>query len=205
MYLKIGSGDITKLLSGTHTKGFGQLFQKFVSDFAPNYNSFASPIDALRTGAILEGRYLSTLDDSYFVQFKAKCKKYDCAVSSIDFAKMKDGKMIDFDELKTIYFTDFIDVIVPLSDMDEKERINFIKRKFKSNYNQVQFQLFCSGLKEANLVFLSVESYDDDENNFRKIKDRDFRKFRIKRDETVIKKIIERIQHFQNIKDLVTK
>ncbi len=205
MNLVVGSGDTRLLLSGTHTKGFASLLQKFVSDIPPNYNSFASPIDALRTGAILEGRYLETLDDSYFIQYKVTHEKYDCATSSIDFAKLDGGKVVDFDELKTIYFTDYIEIIVPLTEMEEAEQLEFIKKRFKANYNQIQFQLLCSGLESANLVFLSVESYEDDVNYSRMVKTNDFHKFRIHRDNDVIEKIMERLAFFQRIKNYTKK
>lgn len=203
MYLTIGSGDITSFLSGKNTKGFYALLQKFVADSPPHYNSFASPIDALRTGAILEQRYTMQVDDDYYSQYKAICKEYNCLISSIDFSKINLGLIIDFDELKTIHLADYLDIIIPLSELSQKEYTEVIKKKFKSNYNQLQFQLFCSGLKSANLVFLSVTSYDDELNNRRIIFKNDYLKFRIKRDETVIEQIKDRACFFQNIKDFI--
>lgn len=205
MYLTIGSGDITKFLSGKSTKGFSELLQKFVSDNAPYYNSFSSPIDALRTGAILEKRYAMQVDEDYYSQFKATCEKYNCLKSSIDFAKIENGNIIDFDELKTIHLADYLDFIIPLSELSQKEYTEVIKKKFKSNYNQVQFQLLCSGLQSANLVFLSVTSYDDEQNNRRIVFKNDYIKFRIQRDETVIKNIEEPARFFQSIKDYFVK
>lgn len=204
MIKTVSSGYATKFLSGTSTKGFNEVLQLFVANDRPYWNSFASPIDALRTGAILENRYLDILDDDYFVQYKATSEKYDCLTSSLDFAKIENGKVVDFDELKTIFLTEYIENIVPLSELKEKEQIDFIKKKFKSNYVQVQFQLFCSGLDSANLVFLSVESYDDDENHLREIQDNDFTKFRVHRDKAIISKIEERAKFFQYIKDFVS-
>ena len=201
MILTIGSGDTTKLLSGKTTKGFASLLQKFVANDRPYWNSFASPIDALRTGAILEPRYLDTLDDSYYSQYKATCKEFDCLTSSLDFAKIEKGFIVDFDELKTIYLTEYIDKIVPL--IEDENYIDVIKKKFKNNYEQVQFQLLCTGLDSANLVFLAVDSYDDIENGLRDIQDDDFHKFRITRDEMVIAKIMERATIFQTIKNQI--
>lgn len=202
MNLIVGSGDITNLLAGKQTKGFQRLLQKFVSFDKPYYNSFASPINALRTGAILEKRYAELLPDDYFSQVKSISKDYNCLVSSIDFSRLKKGKIIDFNELKTIYITEYIEKIIPLSDKTENEQSAYLKKKFKSNYNQVQFQLLCTGLDSANLVFLSVESYEDAENYKRVInKERDIRTFRIKRDKKVINKIRERALFFQFIKD----
>ena len=107
MNLTIGSGDISVLLSGVQTKGYQDLLRKFVSDEKVYYNSFASPIDALRTGAILQENYLNILPDNYFPQWKETCKEFNCLTSSIDFAKIEGGVIKDFDELKTIYLTDF--------------------------------------------------------------------------------------------------
>ena len=201
MNLTIGSGDIRAYLSKKTTKGYAKLLQKFVADDKPYYNSFASPIHALRTGAILENRYLTVLDDSYFTQYKSTSKEFNCLTSSIDFAKIEKGVIVDFDELKTIYFTEYINIILPLLKLTEKEQIQYLKKKFKANYNQVQFQLYCSGLNKANLVFLSVESYDDDENHTRIVEEKDIVKFKIPRDETVIDLIRERAVLFQTIKD----
>lgn len=203
MVLTVGSGYATKLLSGKKTKGFAELLQLFVAHERPYWNSFASPIDALRTGAILEPKYLETLGEDYYCQYKAVCEEMDCLVSSIDFAKLKKGKVVDFDELKTMFFTEYIDKITPLKKLSEKEQIAFIKKKFKNNYNQVQFQLYCAGLKSANLVFLTVETYEDDFNHMREIKEEDYTKFRIPRDKEVIDKIKERGSIFQAIKDQI--
>jgi len=205
MNLIIGSGDIRAYLSGTHTKGFAKLLQKFVADDKPYYNSLASPINALRTGAILEQRYLSLLDDSYFIQYKVTNENYDVLRSSIDFAKIENGKIVDFDELKTIWFTEFLDIIIPITELPETEQSKVLKKKFKANFNQVQFQLFCSGLDSANLVFLSANSYEDEENQLRQIKPNEIYKFRIKRDNEVIAKIEERAKFFQHIKNYVVK
>ena len=65
----IGSGDVHALMMGKDTKGHLALMQRFVSDVIPYYNAKASPIDALRTGAILEDRYFLTLPDGYFCQY----------------------------------------------------------------------------------------------------------------------------------------
>jgi len=205
MNLVIGSGDTTALLSGNGTQGFAKLIQKFVANNKPYYNSFASPINALRSGAILESAYSLTLDDDYFSQYKVSSKEYDCLTSSIDFAKINKSKIVDFDELKTIFFTDFIDIIKPISYLSNDEQIKVLKKKFKSNYNQVQFQLLCSGLDSANLVFMSVESYDDDDNHKRILNDNDFVKFRIERDNNVIDKIIYKAKYFQDIKNFINK
>lgn len=195
-YLTIGSGDISWLLSGTKTKGYANLWRKFVAESGPYYNAFASPIDALRTGAILEQNYYNILPDNYYAQVKATCEEYDCCTSSIDFAKIEGSKIVDFDELKTIFITDYIEVIKEID-------VEGLKKKFKSNYNQVQFQLLCTGLNSANLVFLAVNNYDDEENSIREIDERELTRFRIERDEDVIDLIRSRVDIFQKVKDIL--
>lgn len=205
MNLVIGSGDVKKILMDKSTKGYQEFLQKFVSNEKVIYNSFSSPIDALRTGAILESRYLLTLPENYYCQYKATFDEMDVFTSTIDFAQIYGGTIVDFDELKTIWLTDFLELIQPLKDKCQKEQTEFLKKKFKDNYEQLQCQLMCTGFNEANLVFLSVESYDDEINKNRIIKETDYVKFRIKRDETVISKFKERGQIFQLIKNNFTK
>lgn len=201
MNLVIGSGEVKKILMDKSSKGYQEFLQKFVSNEKVNYNSFASPIDALRTGAILESRYLLTLPENYYCQYKSTFPEMDVFTSSIDFAKIEVGKIVDFDELKTIWLTDFLELIQPLKNKNQKEQTDFLKKKFKDNYEQLQCQLMCSELENANLVFLSVESYVDEVNKNRIIKKTDYVKFRIERDETVISKIKSRGQIFQLIKN----
>lgn len=189
----IGSGDTTALLAGLNTQSHKKLLQRFVSDERPYYNALASPIDALRTGAILESRYLLTLDNGYYEQVKAVCKEFDVLKSSIDFAKLENSRIIDFDELKTANFDDFLKI--------RDGGIEYVKKKYKNNYNQVQFQLLCTGLESANLVFLVVYTYEDEVNQERNIQPNEIITFRIKRDKDVISKITERATIFQQIKD----
>lgn len=200
----IGSGDIHSLMMGKNTDGFAKLLQRFVSGIKPYYNAKASPIDALRTGAILEERYFMTLDDSYYTQYVVKSTEMDVFKCSIDFAKIEDGKIVDFDELKTCNFVPDFLFFEPLKN-DYDNAISFIKKYYKSNYYQIQQQLFCTGLDSANLVFLAVYSYDDAENEMRNIKSNEFIKFRIYRDENVISEIKERGKIFQQIKDYFYK
>ena len=199
----IGSGDIHSLMMGKSTDGHAKLLRKFVSGEKPHYNAKASPIDALRTGAILEERYFLTLDDDYYCQFKAQCNEMDVFRCSIDFAKIDCGVCVDFDELKTCNFTDFLE-FEPLKN-DYDNALKFIKKYYKANYYQVQQQLLCTGLPAANLVFLAVYSYDDAENEMREIKSNEFIKFRIFRDEPVISQIKEAGKIFQTIKDYYCK
>lgn len=202
MNLTIGSGDANSLFAGYKTKTFQDLVRKFAAEEKPYYNALSSPIDAFRIGAILENNYLKTLPDDYYFQFKSTCEEMNVFKSSIDFAKIQDGMLVDFDELKTIYFTEFIEIIEPNRD---NEDISFILKnsKLKHNYIQVQFQLMCSGLESANLVYLSVLNYNDEENISRLIQKNDYAKFRIFRDEKIIEKFKERGKIFQDIKDLI--
>lgn len=201
MNLTVGSGDIGSIMAGIHTKTYKDFIRKFLAEEKPYYNALASPINALRTGAILESNYLRFLPDNYYSQYKVTSKEMDCFTSSIDFAKLENGKIVDFDELKTMFFVDYIDLIEPLKGEQAEVYLPVIKKKFKKYYQQVQTQLYCSGLQSCNLVFLVVNSYDDDENTSRVITSNDIAVFRINRDEKVIESIKSRGVFFQGIKD----
>jgi len=189
-YLSIGSGDVPALLSGKKTKGYADLWRKFLAENPPYYNAFASPIDALRTGAILENVYFQQCtDDTCIYQAKFTDKELDVFTCSVDFWQ---GNTIE--ELKTIWLTDFIDIIRQCD-------VNEIIKQFKNNYNQLQFQLMCSGLESGFLVFLATKSYDDEENKARIIEPHEIMKFEFPRDEDIISKIRERGKLFQEVKD----
>lgn len=196
----IGSGDIHALMSGKNTKSHIALMQRFVSGIKPYYNAFASPIDALRTGAILENRYLLTLPENYFTQYVVKSNDMDVFKCSIDFAKIEKGQLIDFDELKTLYLSDYLDFIEPIKH-DNKALVEYVRKKHKAYYYQVQEQLYCTQLESCNLVFLSVTTYDDDTNWRRNIHPNEYCKIRISRDEKAINEIKDRGLIFQQIKD----
>lgn len=196
----IGSGDVHALISGKDTKSHIALMQRFVSGVKPRYNAFASPIDAVRTGAILENRYLQTLPDNYFTQYVVTSEEMDVFKCSIDFAKIGHGKLVDFDELKTIYLSDYLNFIEPIKH-DNASLLEYVKKKHKNYYYQVQEQLFCTCLDSCNLVFLSVTSYDDESNWNRDIMPNEFCKIRIRRDDKAISLIKERGLIFQQIKD----
>lgn len=196
----IGSGDVHALISGKNTKSHIALMQRFVSGVKPRYNAFASPIDAVRTGAILENRYLQTLPDNYFTQYVVTSEEMDVFKCSIDFAKIEHGKLVDFDELKTLYLSDYLDFIEPIKH-DNSSLLEYVKKKHKNYYYQVQEQLFCTSLDSCNLVFLSVTSYNDESNWNRDIMPNEFCKIRIRRDDKAISLIKERGLIFQQIKD----
>lgn len=195
----IGSGDIHALMSGKETQSHHNLLKRFVSGVKPYYNAKGSPIDALRTGAILEDRYLLTLPDNYFSQYVVVSDEMDVFKCSLDFAKIEGGNVVDFDELKSVYFSDFLE-FEEIKESHEK-LLKHVLKKYKPYYNQIQEQLYCTKLKSANLVFLSVTSYDDEENYKREIKPNEFLKIRIDRDEDTISQIKERGQIFQQIKN----
>lgn len=198
--MQIGSGDITRLMMGKNTEGHQALLRQFVSGEKPYRNARNSPIDALRTGAILEDRYLLTLSENYYPQYVVVSNEMDVFKCSIDFAKIEHGKIIDFEELKSLNFDDFLD-FEPYRNTPKEQYLPFIQKNYKKYYNQVQEQLYCTGLESANLVFLAVYSYDDSDNCNREIKENEYIKFRIPRDEKTIEDIKERGRIFQQIKD----
>lgn len=196
----IGSGDVKALMAGKNTQTHQSLLQRFVSGVKPYYNAKASPIDALRTGAILEDRYLLSLPLWFVSQYHVVSDEMNVFKASIDFGEVKDGELVDFHELKSVSFMDYIENIQPLKG-DNDALLAFVKKKYKAYYYQVQEQLYCSGLDSCYLVFLCVTSYDDDENNARVITDDDVTRVRIFRDEKVINEIKGRGLIFQKIKD----
>jgi hypothetical protein len=189
----IGSADVGALLAGKDTKAHIALMQRFVSGEKPCYNAKASPIDALRTGAILEDRYLLALPENYYAQYTVTSKEMDVFRCTIDFAKIENGSIVDFDELKTCAFDDFLII--------QEKGIDFKKPAYKKYFYQIQEQMYCTGLPSANLVFLVVYVYDDDKNCAREINGNEYVKFRVERDENAITLIKERGMIFQQIKD----
>lgn len=199
----IGSGDTAALLAAKSSKAHKQLLARFTSDTIPYYNAKASPIDALRTGAILEDRYLLTLPDSYYSQYEVYSRELSVLRATLDFARLDGGKVVDFDELKTCHFNDFL-AFEGLKDADYNTYISYLKKSYRRYYNQVQQQLYCTELQEATLVFLAVYTYEDEENFQRDIQPNECIKFRIKRDESVINQLKERATPFQQLKDYYT-
>ena len=196
----IGSGDVAAMMAGKDTKAYLALMQRFVSNEIPVRNAKESPIDALRTGAILEDRFLLTLDDCYFSQYFVQSEYMDVFKATLDFAKLDGGKVVDFIELKTVGFNDYLTMIETIRD-DNEALLDFLKKKHKNYYNQIQEQLYCTELERAHLCFLSVTSYDDEENYTRIIKPHEYTIVEVERDEKVIDAICERGIIFQRIKD----
>ena len=196
----IGSGDVANMMAGKDTKAYQSLMQRFVSNETPYYNAKESPIDALRTGAILEERFYQTLDDSWFCQYYVQSKEMDVFKATLDFAQLTAGEVSDFIELKTVGFNDYVTMVEPIRD-DNESLMEFLKKKHKAYYYQVQEQLYCTGLERAHLCFLSVTSYDDDENYLRIIKEHDYTMVLVERDDEVIDAIRHRGEIFQAIKN----
>lgn len=200
----IGSGDIHALLSRFDTVAYTNLIKRFVSGEKPYYNALASPIDALRTGAIIESVFTKTLPFNYFGQYVVKSEDMDVFKASLDFAEIEGGKVKSFIELKTISFDDFFDQLANIRD-DQDELLKWVKKHKKIYYNQVQEQLYCTGLDSATLYFVCVFTYDDEENWEREIKENEIIRVTIPRDEAVIEKIKQRGLIFQEIKDFHLK
>ena len=198
--LYIGSGDVHALMMGRTSAGYLRLLQRFVSGIVPHYNALASPIDALRTGAILEERFYQTLPFEWFPQYRVQSDEMDVFRASLDFAKLDEGRVVDFIELKTVNLDEYIENIQPIVD-DNDALLDFLKRKRPSYYNQIQEQMYCAGLDVAHLVFLSVTSYDDAENYARDIKDNEYVMVTVPRDNDTINEIKEKGKLFQIIRD----
>lgn len=144
------------------------------------------------------------LDDSWFYQYHVQSDEMDVFKATLDFAKLEAGEVVDFIELKTISFNDYITQIEPIKD-DNNALVQFLQKKHRAYYNQVQEQLYCSRLERAHLAFLSVTSYDDEENKLRVIKPNEYTMVEIERDDEIIDIIRERGHIFQLIKDELKK
>ncbi len=195
----IGSGDIYALLSGKNTKSHQALMQRFVSGIKPYYNALMSPVDVLRTGMILKDRYLLTIPESGIIKYSVCSTEMNVFRCTIDHAIIKKDVVVDFDKLRTVNQSDYLNLI--RIKEDKKYLLSYVRKKYRSYYNQVQEQLYCAGLDSCNLVFLSVTSYDDEMNKKRNIQPGDFFTLRIYRDEDIVSAIKERGKVFQQIKD----
>ena len=200
MKLSIGSGDCKSIMMGKKTKGYQDFVRKFVSDDIQVYNSYASPIDALRTGKILEDRFALVLEEGWFVDVKVRSKTFDVMASSLDFGKMEEGKLVDFIEMKTMWLTDYLDFVSPIKG-DNDKLVAWFKKSAKTYYEQVQWQLYVSELESCQVCYLAVQSYDDEFNYKYEITENDYTMFRVKRDQEVIDKILKEVEFFQNIKN----
>lgn len=130
----IGSGDVVALMSKKDSQSHLSLLRRFVSGIKPYYNARASPIDALRTGAILEDRYLLVLPDNYFAQYVCVSEEMNVFKCSLDFAKIEKGTVVDFDELKSVYLSDYLEFEQYKENPDAL--IAYVKKKYKHYYYQ---------------------------------------------------------------------
>ena len=87
------------------------------------------------------------MPDNYFTQYVVRSDEMNVFKCSLDFACIDKGKLTDFDELKTLYLSDYLDFIEPIKH-DNKALIEYVKKKHKAYYYQVQEQLFCTHLKK---------------------------------------------------------
>lgn len=194
--MRIGSGDTAKLLRGKNTKGFRELLTNFILDKPRHNNALNSPIHAFRAGAILEEVMYRYMPEEYLSQVRVQSEEFDVLTSTLDFAKLDQGKVVHFIEMKAINFDDFI----ALNACADK--LSFIKKKYKSYYNQTQEQLFVSKLRSCTLRFVIVYDAENDLENWnREFKENEMLDITITRDNKVIKKIKERAQFFQTIKN----
>ena len=93
MKMYISSGQVSNLLMGKNTQRHKELIHTFINDDRPHYNSKGSPIDALRTGSILEDRFYLILDDEYLPQCEVWNSEYDFCRSTLDFAIKKNNQV----------------------------------------------------------------------------------------------------------------
>lgn len=196
--MRIGSGQTTKLLQKRDTKGFKDLIAEFVSDKENYPDSLKSPINAFRAGAILEEVMYKYLPDEYLPQIRVKSKIYDVMTSTLDFAVIENRKVIKFKEMKSINFEDFLKL------NSSKSKIEYVKQKYRSYYNQVQQQLFVTDLSEAILMFIPVyDSSNDTENWNRIIEPFEIIEVNIQKDDRVQLLIEERAIFFQSLKNYI--
>lgn len=188
----IGSGDTAALLANKTSKAHASLMQRFVSGVIPYRNSLNSPIDALRSGAILESRYISVLPGNYLAQYYVQCPEMDVLSCHLDFAKVENGKVIDFIELKTCSLFDFVEIV---------ETEEYIIKKYKHYYWQVQQQLLCTGLSRGRIRFVARESENDEDNYSRVFSIDEHKEVIIKRNEDIIILIKQRAEIYQHIKN----
>ncbi len=190
---RVGSGDIKFVLAkNRETKTYKEFMMKFLEITEVHYNALASPIDACRIGAILEKRFFEILSDDWYDQYKTTSTEMDVLTTSLDFAKLESGKVVDFIELKTVYFTAFMDI---------EPTQAYLKKKYKGYYEQIQSQLYASNLQSCLVTYLVVYSYDDAENYARVIEENQYTQVRIFRDEECINRIKNELVFYQNCKN----
>lgn len=195
--MRIGSGNVKDLLQDVNTKGFKKLLIDFIQDEPQNRNALNSPITQFRTGAILEEVMYKYMPDIYMAQVRVQSKEYDIMTCTLDFALLEKGEVTYFVEMKTLNFDSFITLYSTANKLD------YVKKHYKSYYNQVQEQMLVTGLKTCTIMFVVVLSDNDNENWNRVFNKEDIVNVVVPFDEKVGNKIIERIKFFQQIKDFL--
>lgn len=195
--MRIGSGNVKDLLQDTKTKGFKNLLIDFIKDEPQYRNALNSPIQQFRTGVILEEVMYKSMPDNYMAQVRVQSKEYDIMTCTLDFALLDKGKITYFVEMKTLNFDSFISLFSATNKLD------YVKKHYKSYYNQVQEQMLVTGLKTCTIMFVVVLSDDDNDNWNRVFKKGEKLDVVIPFDKKVGDKIIERIKFFQQIKDFL--
>jgi hypothetical protein len=199
--MTIGSGDVNALLADKATKTHQALLARFTSGVVQRRNPFHPNVPPqFRTGAILETVYFSSLPkEKYIPQYKVRCEQMDVLAATLDFGKVCGGNLVDFIEFKTEWYETF-DLLTEFRN-NEIGAVKFIKRYHRADYNQIQHQMLCAGFKEATLTRMRVTRYDDAYNRSRRVKPDDTMDIRIRRDDEVIERILERATIFQAIRD----
>lgn len=195
MYL--GSADTPALLADVQTKANQALLRRFVSGCTPVYNALASPIDALRTGAILEERMAEIVED-YLPQFRVIDEEMNVFRATLDFAHLEGGEVINFIEQKTIWWEEFAEL---MEAKEQGRELDYILKNRKHEFQQVQQQIMCTGVNFGTMRFVSVYTYDDDVNRTRDIQPYEWTDVVIRPDDKIIKAIRRRGEIFQKIKD----
>lgn len=195
--MRIGSGNIKDLLQDKNSKGFKKLLIDFIKDEPINRNALNSPIQQFRTGAILEEVMYKSMPEKYMAQVRVKSDLFDIMTCTLDFALLEKGKVTYFVEMKTLNFDSFISLY------SSSNKLEYVKKYYKSYYNQVQEQMLVTGLKVCTIMFVVVLSDDDNDNWNRVFKKEDIVNVVVPFDEIVGNKILERISFFQQIKDFL--
>lgn len=184
----IGSGDVNLLLSkNKNTKTYHGFIEKFFGIKQVEYNAYYSPIEHLRYGQMMEDAYIKEYGGDWYTQVKS-VGEMDVLVSTLDLAQIENGKITDFEEIKSINYNEFLDIT---PDYD-------IRKRKRNIYNQVQQQLYTTHLLSCNVTFLCVYDYE----RLIDIQDNDIKKIIVERDEEVIAEIKRQAAPFQLFKNL---
>ena len=196
--MRIGSGNTKDLLQDVKTKGFKNLLISFIKDEPEHRNALNSTTPQFRTGAILEEVMYKKMPDCYLPQVRVQSKDFDSLTCTLDFAIMEKGSVLYFVEMKSLNFDSFIALY------SAENKLDFVKKHYKSYYNQVQEQMLVTGLKTCTLMFVVVYDENNDAANWNRTFGKDeIINIAVPFDKEVGDKIIERVGFFQLIKDFL--